>query len=241
MYGAGEGGFERFALAGQVHEIHSSLFSVWFCYGIIPTILLLTWLGQKMCIRDSSGFFGENVISIPEIEGKFPDVEEYLTLIKKSDDAFKLLIDYFSQVEEPTIILMFGDHQPNISEKFYEQIMGKPIWEFSLEETQRRYEVPFFIWANYDIPEQNEVYISSNYLSGLLLETAGMSMTPYQNFVLDVREKIPAMNMIGYLGDDGQWHYYTEENQYRELLNKYWDIQYNGMFANRKCEEWFKQ
>lgn len=47
-YGAGEGGFERFALAGQVHEIHSSLFSVWFCYGIIPTILLLTWLGQNL-------------------------------------------------------------------------------------------------------------------------------------------------------------------------------------------------
>ena len=36
-----------------------------------------------------------------------------------------ILIDYFSQVEEPTIVLMFGDHQPKVSEEFYERIMGK--------------------------------------------------------------------------------------------------------------------
>lgn len=188
-----------------------------------------------------TGFFGENVISIPGMEGEFPDVEEYLTLIKKSDEAFQILIDYFSQVEEPTIIVMFGDHQPKISEEFYENIMEKPSEELSLEEMQKKYEVPFFIWANYDIPEQENVYTSMNYLSGLVLQTAEMGMTPYQKFLLDLREKIPAMNMMGYLGDDGEWHYYYEENQYKELLDKYWHIQYNNVFAKRKSEEWFEE
>lgn len=188
-----------------------------------------------------TGFFGENVLSVPGMEGDFPDIEEYLTLIKKSDDAFKVLIDYFSQVNEPTIIVMFGDHQPKITENFYEKIMGKTSEELTLEESQKKYEVPFFVWANYDIPEQKDVYISINYLSGLLFETAGMGMTPYQKFILDVQRKIPAMNVNGYKGDDGQWHSYNEENQYQELLDKYWDIQYNNMFDHRKNEAWFEE
>lgn len=44
LYGAGEGGFDRFTLASQVNEIHCCLFSVMFCYGLIPTSCLLVWL-----------------------------------------------------------------------------------------------------------------------------------------------------------------------------------------------------
>ena len=48
LYGAGEGGFDRFTLASQVNEIHCCLFSVMFCYGLIPTSCLLVWLGRKL-------------------------------------------------------------------------------------------------------------------------------------------------------------------------------------------------
>ena len=48
LYGAGEGGFDRFTLASQVNEIHCCLFSVMFCYGLIPTSCLLIWLGRKL-------------------------------------------------------------------------------------------------------------------------------------------------------------------------------------------------
>lgn len=73
------------------------------------------------------------------------------------------------------------------------------------------------------------------------METAEISMTPYQKFVLEVREKVPAMNMVGYLEDDGQWHSYSEENQYKELLDKYWHLQHNNMFAKKKSKEWFEE
>lgn len=48
LYGAGEGSFDRFTLASQVNEIHCCLFSVMFCYGLIPTSCLLVWLGRKL-------------------------------------------------------------------------------------------------------------------------------------------------------------------------------------------------
>ena len=43
-----------------------------------------------------TGFFGEDVLSIPGMEGEFSDVEEYLTLIKKSDEAFNINRLFFS-------------------------------------------------------------------------------------------------------------------------------------------------
>lgn len=48
LYGAGEGDFERFTLASQINEIHCCLFSVLFCYGIVPTVCLLGWLVRKL-------------------------------------------------------------------------------------------------------------------------------------------------------------------------------------------------
>lgn len=47
------------------------------------------------------------------MEGKYPKVDQYLSLIKKSDTALQELIEYYSQVDEPTIICIFGDHQPS--------------------------------------------------------------------------------------------------------------------------------
>jgi hypothetical protein len=48
LLGAGEGGFDRFTLASQVNEIHSCFFSVWFCYGIIPLVILMGWLWKVL-------------------------------------------------------------------------------------------------------------------------------------------------------------------------------------------------
>ena len=40
-------------------------------------------------------------------------VSQYFSLIKLSDQALEQLIDYFSGVDEKTVIVFFGDHQPS--------------------------------------------------------------------------------------------------------------------------------
>ena len=186
-----------------------------------------------------TGFYGDNAVRIPGYEKEFPDAEEFLSLIKESDTAFKTLIDYFSNIQEPTVLLMFGDHQPNLDQKFYQAMMGKTAEELSFEEYQRKFETPFFIWANYDIGAADNVLASPNYLSSILFRTAGISTTPYQNFLLELWKKIPAMNINGYLDKNGMWHGYAEDNEWKQILDQYWTIQYNNMFSKKKCEEWF--
>ena len=55
--------------------------------------------------------------------------EQYIALAQASDDALEELIGYYSQVEEPTLIVFFGDHQPPLKNAFYEELYGKKLSE----------------------------------------------------------------------------------------------------------------
>lgn len=174
-----------------------------------------------------SGFFGSDVIRVPGMEGQYPDIEEYLTLVKYSDDALHVLFDYFSAVDEPTVILLFGDHQPKLDDDFYQTVMTS---EDDLNQVQKKLEVPFLIWANYDIDEEQGLYTSMNYLSAILFDKTGIFCTPYQNYLLELRNSIPAINRKGYLGLDGSWYDAAESKEIEEKLEEYWTMQYYHMF-----------
>ena len=74
----------------------------------------------------------------------------------------KELISYFEQCDEKTVILMFGDHQPNVETGFLESLYGKDYDSLSEEELSRRYITPFVLWANYDSEEERGVQISAH-------------------------------------------------------------------------------
>lgn len=48
IFGAGQGYFSRFYLSNSSGEIHSTLLSILFCYGIIPTSLFVLWIWKNI-------------------------------------------------------------------------------------------------------------------------------------------------------------------------------------------------
>lgn len=176
--------------------------------------------------------FPETVTLPWDTENQYPKTQQYLSLMKETDNAFKELIEYFSKVEEPTIIVMFGDHQAKIEQEFYEDVLfgGKSISSLSLEENQQRYITPFVIWANYDIEEQYIEQISANYLSTLLLETAGLEMTPYNQYLWSLYQQLPVINAVGYIDKNNTYYDYKTESEYSGMLEDYKILQYNNMF-----------
>lgn len=82
------------------------------------------------------------------------EANRYLNLIKYSDDSLKQLTSYFEKCKEPTIILFLGDHQPRLTDEFMNKITNGKYQTWSAEQMMKRYQVPFVIWANYDIKEQ---------------------------------------------------------------------------------------
>lgn len=162
----------------------------------------------------------------------------YLSLIHESDRAFEKIINYFKYQDEPTIVVMFGDHQPKLEDSFYELLYGKSLTNLSLSELQKKYTVPFIIWANYDIEEQDNVEnVSANFLSSLMLEQTNLKLSPYNEFLLKLRKTIPAINANGYVAADGKNHSLEEENQYTKLIKQYQYLQYNSLMDKKHVSE----
>lgn len=158
-------------------------------------------------------------------------LERYLSLIKASDDAFENLIEYFQNYEEPTIIVMFGDHQPGdyVIHSIYDTEK-----ERSSGEMEKRYMVPFVMWANYDIEDEQIDAMSINYLSTLLMEKAGLPMTGYQTFLTQLRQSFPVISANAVIDQDGKLYAGSasakRSSAYKEMLLKYAVLQYNHLF-----------
>ncbi len=156
--------------------------------------------------------------------------EQYLSLVLESDQALEQLVAHYEQSSEPTMIVFFGDHQPPLKNAFYEKLYGKPLSERTTEEVMQQYQVPFFIWTNYDIEEQEGLMISPNYLGVLTAKLAGMPLTGFMNFLSQLYEEMPAITPVGILTADGEYLEREELNEeQQQWLETYETLNYCGM------------
>ncbi len=171
----------------------------------------------------------------------YPDVNQYLTLIHESDIALKNLISYFEGVDEKVEIVFFGDHQPSLNTRFYQSMNGKGLSGLTLDELEELYTVPFFIWTNYETPEETVELTSLNYLGAMTLERAGMELPPYYRFLANMRERIPAMNARAFYSlDAGEFlHYQDAGGEEAERLQDYEILQYNNLFEKECSGQFF--
>ncbi|MGM9940787.1 MAG: LTA synthase family protein [Bulleidia sp.] len=189
---------------------------------------------QNHSSYDQTDYNWTQEITLENMKGEYPETEQYLSLIRETDRAFEDLIDYFKNQEEPTIILMFGDHQPFIENAFYEEVMGKPLNDLSDEENQKRYITRFVMWANYDIPEGWIDCISANYLSVLLAQCTNTPMTPYMEFLNTMYDQVPVITALGCLDHSGNYFKADEQNPYSDILSIYRNADYNLLRENEK-------
>lgn len=174
--------------------------------------------------------FDESVYAT-SVSKYYNKANKYLSLVKASDDAFKGLIEYFSNVKEPTVICMFGDHQPSIETSFISEIMGvSNLSNLTPEQEQSRHCTPFIIWTNYDIEEQYIDKLSSNYLSSLVLQTAGVKLTEYNRYLLKLSKTLPVIDTVGYIDNLGNYYKWSDASPYTNLLDDYEKVQYNNIF-----------
>lgn len=167
------------------------------------------------------------------------EAEQFINLAKMSDDAFQMLVEYFKGVDEPTLIVMFGDHQPPISNDFYNTLFGKDVDRLSVDQKADWYSTPYVIWANYDI-EEKELDMSANYLSSYVMDIAGNKLTGYNKYLLDLQKELPVISAVCYKDKDGNVYANDEKSKYSDLLHSYRMLQYNQLFDEKgRFDEFF--
>lgn len=152
-------------------------------------------------------------------------LDRYLSLIRLTDQSLEKLVDYFSTVDEKTVIVFFGDHQPSdtVAAQIQDSMLlpGESVPD---EQLRKRYQVPYLVWANYDIDGATQQNTSLNYLSAEVLKAAGVPTDAYQNFLLDLQKSYPVMSAAGRTDASD-----ADEN----MLSTYKKLQYYNLFETK--------
>lgn len=155
-------------------------------------------------------------------------LQQYLSLVKLSDSALESLISYFKDADEKTVIVFFGDHQP--SDAVASTVLAKNgmSWNRLTEEQQKlRYQVPYVVWANYDIDEETGADTSANYLAAEVLERAGVPLDEYRSYLMHLKTEYPVISAVRTVKADGSEVRASDEKDEMDIYRK---LQYYELF-----------
>ena len=172
---------------------------------------------------------------------KYPQANQYYSLLRLSDDALKMLVTYFQKVDRPTVIIVYGDHQPNLTDGYSDYLktltaQNDPMYLLN------RYATQIMVWANYDISESDlaeisQSYLSANYVSTYLADILGLQRTSFQQFLLDMHEEIPAIDESYIVGNDGTVYKSDAKDLPADIagwIEKYRKYQYYELYDSYK-------
>lgn len=159
-------------------------------------------------------------------------INNYLAGIYKTDQAMKKLIDYFRNEEEPTVVIIFGDHNPWLGEGASGYNMLGINLDLSTEEGfLNYYETPYVVWANdsakkvlnRDFNEEGN-NISPNFLMAEIFEYFGWKGNEYMQLLMDFKENIDVVNQV-YFKENGK---YTAElsPENKKLYDDFRNVEY---------------
>ncbi len=163
----------------------------------------------------------------------YPELEAFLNLVKITGEETEKLIGYFQKVEEPTVIVFFGDHLPAIDKDFFEEYEilceREPDISRRVEMSVRKYMTEYYIWANFDFEPGRADDFSINYLQGELMDFVGLEAPPFINYQHEtLRQKWPVIVKSGCKRADGEWvEFGNPEFLEDEDTQIYYALQYN--------------
>lgn len=170
-----------------------------------------------------------SIISDKDI-GKKEATERYLTLIRKSDEAFRYLTEYFEKADEPAVVVIFGDHEPSDSVvRPVIRLQGKDPRNLSEEDVEKRYIVPYVIWTNFDIDTVHGRDTSANFLGNEVLRIAGAGSYPYRAFLEEVSGAYPVLSAVRTLDAKGRMADKAGKEE-DPVTEKYETLQYYELF-----------
>lgn len=165
--------------------------------------------------------------------GEYTDqINEYLSCIKLSDEAFKNLTEYFSKSDRPVVICMVGDHAP----AFASELIDKD----DINQVVKLRSTPYIIWSNFgleDIDGENGETVSMPYMVPKTLKAAQIKLSPFYSYMLDMKAEVPVVSSFNiYRDKNGEMHKYTDTTPYTDKLCGYFDLVYNNAAGGKNVK-----
>lgn len=149
-------------------------------------------------------------------EAEIHEVEQQAQSYYNTDKMIEKLIQYIEQTDTPTLLYVFGDHLPPISE------LGKLGYLYDI---YHKYGTTLVMYSNYKELSTGCDYMTPNQLAAQVITDAEISHSSYYDYIYSLREKYPVIQQE-----------FTEVKENTDLdLYRY--IQYDILFGQRWLAE----
>lgn len=163
-------------------------------------------------------------------------MDNYMEGLSDADQMLLRLTEYLDTVEEPTVLVFFGDHLPYFDAHFEGlQAIGYDIDPETKSGMLHRYQTPYLIWQNRAARQSSGIVrtgqgptISANFLSTLVLEQMNVPLPPYYAFLQELRKKVQVIAPTYYMVDGTMTRELDAATE--QQLQEYRMIQYYHLF-----------
>ena len=160
-------------------------------------------------------------------------LEGYTEGIRRTDQSLKLLVDQLEQIDEPTILVFWGDHLPYLDEVYNEVIYDD---EDANMNTRKYFETPLLIYSNFEVEKQDLNTISTFYLSPIVYGMTGLEKPAFYHLLDQLQNEISAIKGNVRIGSDQQF-IENLTNEQEELLADYQLLQYDLLMGKQYSKE----
>lgn len=165
--------------------------------------------------------------------GQYPKADQYLTLMKMSDEALEYLLRYLEGRTEPVLVVLFGDHQPSVETELFEELYGMRWSEVPDAMKLNSFVTPYLIWSNYDRETGESRDMSAFMLGNQVLKEAGILLTGKRAAAEALQKKFQAVHSMGVLTRDGTFSGIVEMKNMDAIpdIRKFHILQYHEIFG----------
>jgi phosphoglycerol transferase MdoB-like AlkP superfamily enzyme len=151
-------------------------------------------------------------------------LENYTNILADVDISVKLLIEGLEEINEPSMVVFFGDHLPMLGNNF--DVYRETCYfndENSYSDYLNKYCVPILVWDNFSGTIES-LRLSSSFLSSYILASSMNKGSLLTDFLYNLSEN--GSNFLSAI------HYLQYENITEEKLAEYQLLQYDLLIGN---------
>jgi hypothetical protein len=168
----------------------------------------------------------------PPSSDKIGEVKEYINALRVADQAIGTLIQYFRRQPDPTIIAIFGDHLPPLSEHALHTFSRNLSGMSTAEQARMIHRVPLLVWANFALPRE-EKELSINALPSYLLEKMRIPPPGFLAVTDAVRLKVPVLTSYVQGANGNMWDRDSLPSEERAVVEDYQLLQYDLLLGKQ--------
>lgn len=155
------------------------------------------------------------------------ELQKYTQGVVDANKMYKKIVEYLKTKEEPTVLIMFGDHLPLLGDRYCTTYKKNNLLYMDY------YTTPYIIWANYDLGEKDvPKYLSASNLGINIMKMANIELPWYLKAFNELYEKYPAFNNKIVIDNNGK-EIQNEEVENSKIVRECRILQYDLLIKNK--------